>query len=188
MHQQRQARDFESARWQCRLRQMTNIKKHPNWNTNTLDANYAILHLLADVVGLHDGLVTVASLPETHPAETSGLSVRVAGWDKLDSSAKTLPMMLQNVDRLGADRSSYNSIWGDVNSNTSSMMCFEPNEVLMPETSACNGDTGGPIVDDLRVTVYGVVSYGAHGCTAAPMPNVGSSIYDAKRWIESNIV
>ena len=70
---------------------VTNIKKHPNWNTNTLNADYAILHLLDDVVGLHDGLVTTALLPETDPAETSGLSVRVAGWGKLDSSAKTLP-------------------------------------------------------------------------------------------------
>lgn len=53
--------------------QVTNIKKRPNWNTNTLNANYAILHLLDDVVGLHDGLVTTALLPETDPAETSGL-------------------------------------------------------------------------------------------------------------------
>lgn len=96
--------------------------------------------------------------------------------------------MLQNADLLSVDRSNCNFIWGDVNPITSTMMFFEPNEMLIPETSACNGDTGGPIVDDLRVTVYGVVSYGAHGCTAAPMRNVGSSVYDAKGWIESNIV
>lgn len=94
---------------------VTNIKKHPNWNTP--NANCGILHLLDNVVGLHDGLVTAALLPETDPAETSGLSVRVAGWGKLHSSAKTLPTMLQNVDVLGVAWSSCNSIRGGRESN-----------------------------------------------------------------------
>ncbi|KAE8331507.1 trypsin-like cysteine/serine peptidase domain-containing protein [Aspergillus sergii] len=159
---------------------VSKIIRHPNWDRATLNADYAILHLR------QDALVTAALLPETDPASTNGLAVRVAGWGRQDYTSVTTPKMLQTADMLIVDRSTCNSAWKDINPITPTMICVSSNEA-MPGTSVCQGDNGGPIVDEARLTLYGVVSLNAK-CSAAPRPNIASSVFKVKGWIEQNLI
>ncbi|KAJ5382980.1 trypsin-like cysteine/serine peptidase domain-containing protein [Penicillium concentricum] len=162
---------------------------HPSWSSSTIDNDYAILHLADTAMG---GGVTAIALPGNNainPDDTSGIAVRVAGWGKLDSSDKTSPTILHQANMVTVDRSTCNAAWANDNPITKNMMCTQP-DAPMPGTSTCSGDNGGPIVDELGSTLYGVISYGANGCTATPLPNVGSSVSDeaAKAWIQGLIV
>ncbi|KAJ5951051.1 trypsin-like cysteine/serine peptidase domain-containing protein [Penicillium vulpinum] len=60
---------------------LLNIQKitiYPSYSTNTIDHDYAIIHLADTVV---DGSVTATALPgnEINPDDTSGVPVRLAG-------------------------------------------------------------------------------------------------------------
>ncbi|KAB8271048.1 trypsin-like cysteine/serine peptidase domain-containing protein [Aspergillus minisclerotigenes] len=158
---------------------VSKIITHPNYNSNTFDYDYAIVHLEADVP------FAAALLPETDPALTNDPAVRVAGWGSQDSTL-TIPTMLQTADMLIVDRSTCDSAWNDLNSITSSMICVSSNEA-MPGTSVCRGDLGGPIVDEARLTLYGVVSLQVN-CSAVPRPNIASSVFKVKSWIEGNLI
>ncbi|KAJ5517035.1 hypothetical protein N7527_008595 [Penicillium freii] len=67
------------------------------------DHDYAILHLTGAAVG--EG-VTAIALPgdAINPDETSRLPVRVAGWDSLASSDKTVLPTLHQPNMLTVDR------------------------------------------------------------------------------------
>lgn len=172
-----------------RVLSVSKVIMHPSYSSSTKDYDYAILHLPSKAVG---GGVTAITLASGNTGTISGLPVKLAGWGKLAASDRTVPTTLHEANMLTVGRSECNSAWASINSITSNMICIQPDQLLMPDTSACNGDQGGPIVDELGLTLYGIASYGTFnfvvgGCAAKPYPNVGSDIVGQRDWLESLI-
>lgn len=156
---------------------------HPSYTSSTMDNDYAILHLSENALDTPG--VTSTSLPSTDAGTANNLPLRVAGWGKQASSESTLQTTLRQANMLSVDRTTCHGLWEDVNAITKNMICFQPDDLLDPGASACNGDTGGPVVDGLGETVYGLVSWQSKDCSASPRPNVGSNVGEetAKSWI-----
>ncbi|KAJ5141186.1 trypsin-like protease-like protein 1 [Penicillium atrosanguineum] len=150
------------------LVQVSRIVKHGSYGSSTLNYDFAILYLAQDILGTPD--VTAVLLPETDAGSASDFPVKVAGWGRLGAAL---------------ERSTCSAQWKSTMS--AQVMCFQPDELIEPGTSACNGDTGGPIVDEFGGTVYGIVSRVSQDCTATPRANIGANVYAVKSWIKANM-
>ena len=161
--------------------QVTQIIKHPNWNTNTKDSDYAILRL-ANVVDF-DGLgFKAAEIPEAPYPTTEPDSAHVVGWGRTspdEGEAKVLHEA--NLTFLSA--SVCNDKWSDINPITSNMGCIES-----PNANLCTLDEGGPVTDSSMTTVHGVASWGDEGCNpdSTTRPYVFADVASARPWILSN--
>lgn len=56
-----------------------------------------------------------------------------------------------------------------------------------PNRSACNGDSGGPLINTESKKQIGIVSFGTRYCPAGSI-NVFTNVYYYKNWIEKNKV
>lgn len=161
--------------------QVTQVIKHPNWNTNTIDSNYCLLRTTG--IPIQKGLVEIAPLPSMDtPADHD--PVMVSGWGKTDKASDTLPAQLQTNSFSIVEKGRCNSIWADVNPVTHQMLCFEP---AAPEktSSICDGDMGGPVLRASDGAVLGVISH-AEKCSSV-RPNIAADVTSALSWIQENI-
>ncbi|KAJ5132924.1 trypsin [Penicillium atrosanguineum] len=121
------------------LVQVSRIVKHGSYGSSTLNYDFAILYLAQDILGTPD--VTAVLLPETDAGSASDFPVKVAGWGRL-GAAEGPSSTLQQANMLSLERSTCSAQWKSTMS--AQVMCFQPDELIEPGTSACNGDTGGP--------------------------------------------
>lgn len=94
-------------------------------------------------------------------------------------SDKPVPITLHQANILTVDRLTCGSDWSHDNTITKTIICIQ-SDALMPGTFVCSDDDSVPIVDKLGLTLYGVSAYGVNGCTATPLPNVGSSVSNSE--------
>lgn len=157
--------------------QVTEVIKHPNWNTNTIDSDYCILRLANAVV--ESDTVKIIKIAPSSPA--SGTEAHLTGWGLTQGSSSTLPTLLQYTPMAILSSEECNAKWSDVNPVTRSMICAQN-----PKASGCNGDSGGPLV--ANGLLVGVVSWGANGCPpdTTVRPTVYADPAAENEWIASN--
>jgi secreted trypsin-like serine protease len=162
--------------------QVTKVIKHPNWNTNTIDSDYALLRLSSSVTN-EDGnpMTTYGQLATSSPP--TGSEISISGWGKKHGSDTELPAQLQEALLQALEADACNEKWSDVNPITRNMACAESES-----GSFCNGDNGGPVMDAAGSTIYGVMSWGENGCPAdtTVRPNVYADVAAASDWIKQN--
>jgi len=153
---------------------VTAITKHPNWNTNTIDADWCLL-TLANAVVTSDA-VQIIPIADTPPA--SGTTCHLTGWGRTSGSSSTLPTALQYTSMSILSAADCHLKWGDVNAVTSNMICAQS-----ATSSGCNGDSGGPLTVDGQLV--GVVSWGANGCPqdTTTRPTVYACAATGKSWV-----
>jgi secreted trypsin-like serine protease len=162
--------------------QVTEVIKHPNWNTNTRDSDYAVIRLsnpVTDVSG--QPMTTYGQVPASSPATDT--EIIISGWGKKHGSDAQLPAQLQGTTMQALESDACNAKWSDINPITKSMACAESDS-----GSFCNGDDGGPVTDASGSTIYGVISWGENGCPAdtTVRPNVYADAAAASAWIKQN--
>ncbi|XP_058833810.1 trypsin 5G1-like [Topomyia yanbarensis] len=158
--------------------QLINVKrvlKHPEYNEDTTDYDFALLKL-AKAVGLNEKFYAV-ELPEQDEPITEGTCLQVSGWGDTHNAeeshellrATKVPLVSQEVCR-----KAYTSMITD------RMLCAGYQE---GGKDACQGDSGGPLVDGRKQ--IGVVSWG-HGCARPGFPGVYARVAAVRNWIKKN--
>jgi secreted trypsin-like serine protease len=164
--------------------QVTQVTMHPNWNTNTIDNDYAILRLQTTVTET-DGnpMTTYGTLATLRPK--TGSEVSISGWGLTNGSDTQLPEQLQRATLKALEAGACNTKWQDVNRITKNMACAESKS-----GSFCKSDDGGPVTDTAGSTIYGILSWQSDGCPAdsTVRPNVYADVAESSvaSWIGSN--
>jgi len=159
------------------------ITNHPNYNSQTVDYDFAILRLCETVSFTTD--IRPACLPASSSTNYDSRQAVVSGWGTL-SSGGSVPNVLHEVavstmsnTKCRGGSTDYNS--ADI---TSRMICAGAGG-----KDACQGDSGGPLVTKESggyYTVIGVVSWG-FGCADARAPGVYSRVTNQLSWIKSSM-
>lgn len=162
---------------------ISRIARHPKWSSQTFAYDYAILRLASPLLDSNGAAKTAfATLARTKPA--AGTSVDVSGWGKTSRLTLTLPRKLHRVTMQVLGFPECVRKWKDRTDITPDMGCVESKD-----GSACNGDTGGPVMDLDRSIIYGLVSFTENGCPAdnTVRPNVHADVTEELGWIEQNM-
>ncbi|KAK6168407.1 hypothetical protein SNE40_020948 [Patella caerulea] len=116
-----------------------------------------------------------------------GVSVILAGWGKLRGSDSGVSKLLQKVSMPVISQSACTSEWAGVSGAAvleTHICAFDPSF----GTSACNGDSGGPMYcpnGSGGINVCGVTSWGESGC-GGTKPSVYGRVSKFVNWIRDN--
>ncbi len=158
------------------------IIKHPNWNSQIMDYDFALVKL--DKKSTYSP-VKLNNIP--HITEKEGVVYTVAGWGTTSESGYIsnvlmkvdVPYVTQEVCQKAYEENKYEI--------TESMLCAG-----YPEggKDSCQGDSGGPLVYKTKTTsnyyLVGVVSWGI-GCARPHKYGVYGKVSEVVKWIEDTI-
>lgn len=155
------------------------IYPHPNYNTNTLNNDIALLRLQTN------STKSTISLP-TQGDETkiaAGTTLTVMGWGITNNQTQEFADILQKVNVNAVNFSTCNNSNAYDGTLTNNMFCASANG-----KDACQGDSGGPIVhkDGNNYIQQGIVSFGDE-CASSTYPGVYTKVANYINWIESVI-
>jgi trypsin len=157
------------------------VIRHPQYNENTTDYDYALLELASDSKYEPIALNTASNLDV--PSNSAPIMATVAGWGATKESSYSLPNSLQKVDVPLVSNAECNKDYNGV--ITDRMICAG---IDKGGKDSCQGDSGGPLIataDDNQRYLIGVVSWG-EGCARAGKPGVYSRVSQAVAWINQN--
>ncbi|KAF4552574.1 Trypsin [Elsinoe fawcettii] len=157
---------------------VTRIINNPNFNSNTLDGDVAILKLTTSIP--QSSTIAYAVLAASGSDPASGSSATVAGWGTLSSGGTSIPTALQKVTVPIVSRTTCRSNYS-TSQITNNMVCAG---VAAGGKDSCQGDSGGPLVDANKALI-GIVSWG-DGCAAAGKPGVYSRVGTLRSFITAN--
>jgi len=171
---------------------VSSIKNHPDYNSNTLDNDFSMLKLSVAVnFGSHPHIRPIC-LPTTDTSTYAGDTATVTGWGTT-SSGGSLSSTLREVDVTVMSNSNCKNDYGYWSSDiTSQMLCAN---VVGGGKDSCQGDSGGPLVTasggngvvaGQNYVQIGVVSWGI-GCADANYPGVYARVTSQLSWIQENM-
>ncbi|KAL5360238.1 trypsin-like cysteine/serine peptidase domain-containing protein [Aspergillus floccosus] len=148
----------------------TKITTHPQYNTDTLNANAAVVQLSNKVSGIQP-----VSLAESSPRD--GTKLTMYGWGSTDRFAHRPASHLQQLNALALSGKSCRRDWKDLREITDTMMCDVPDAGAGP----CTGDLGGPIVSEQGRLVALITSLDQ--CAHSDHPGVDVDVAAVRDWI-----
>ena len=144
---------------------------HPSYNNNSLDNDYALLHLSSPVTNFEPIQLITDDSHDNEPVMST-----VMGWGAVYSGGQTSNILLE-VDVPIDDGCGYYS-----NSDiTNNMICAGDGN---GGEDSCQGDSGGPLImtnDEGEYELIGIVSWG-YGCADAYYPGVYSKVWSVRDW------
>ncbi|MGC8728298.1 MAG: serine protease [Elusimicrobiales bacterium] len=150
------------------------IIKHPSWNSQTMDYDYALIKLSGQ---------SSAPIIELNTLElNAGTNLTVAGWgltkENGDISNTLQKVTLPLVSKTTCLKAYPNAI-------TDRMICAG---YATGGKDSCQGDSGGPLVYKTSSKAYlvGVVSWG-EGCAREGKYGIYSKVSAVKNWIENTV-
>ncbi len=154
------------------------IIAHPDYNSRTMDYDYALIELKEDSV--HTPIAINAADFEIPDSEADAIMSTTAGWGATKESSYSLPPLLQKVDVPLVSNKECNVSYK--NEITDRMICAG-----YPQggKDACQGDSGGPLVaqsESGETYLVGVVSWG-QGCARPKYYGVYSKVSAVADWI-----
>ncbi|XP_047500210.1 trypsin-1-like [Penaeus chinensis] len=153
---------------------------HPNYNTNTLDNDIALVHISEKVSLTNWPGIKPVCLPSLN-ADFTGRDATVTGWGTT-SSGGTQPEVAREVTIPITTRTECQAVYGS--SVTQNMICAGLSE---GGKDSCQGDSGGPLTveeTDGRHYLAGVVSWGS-GCASPGRFGVYTDLPNYINWINS---
>jgi trypsin len=157
------------------------VLDHPDYNSDTLDNDYAILRLANNVSFTNK--VSPACLPAEVSATYAGVLATVTGWGTMKAGyggqGGRQPTKLREVDVTVGTNEWCNQKYGY--GITNNMICASDEG-----KDSCQGDSGGPLIapENGRQALIGVVSWG-YGC-AKSRPGVYARVTNKMDWILAN--
>gem|GEM_PF-1741206 len=160
-------------------RDLIQIVVHPNYNTNTVDSDLALLKLASPVTIGGSGETSTRLIALASPSMGSlvGASAWVTGWGALSGSGP-LADVLYEVNTSIISNTNCNNIYGGITGN---MICAGT-----ASRGSCFGDSGGPLVTKVGNIWYlaGIVSFGSQNCNYS---QVYTRVSNFKTWIENYV-
>jgi secreted trypsin-like serine protease len=153
---------------------------HPEFNYNTLHADYAMLQLSEPVADVQPIRLDSPELASRAPGEMS----RVIGWGVTSEGSWSVSDLLMQVDVPLVDHARCKQAYPTLDDT---MICAGFEEGMK---DSCQGDSGGPHFvqeSDNSFTQVGVVSWG-QGCARPGYFGVYSSVRAGIDWIESAVM
>ncbi|XP_073713211.1 polyserase-2-like [Misgurnus anguillicaudatus] len=163
-------------------RTVSDIIKHPNYNSNTHDNDITLLHL-SSPVNFTDYIKPVCLAAEGSTFY-SGTSSWVTGWGNIAVDVPLgSPQTLQEVNVPVIGNKKCNCAYN--NDITNNMMCAG---LEQGGKDSCQGDSGGPMVSKQNSVWIqsGIVSFGI-GCAQAQYPGVYTRVSKYQSWINQSI-
>lgn len=158
------------------------IIKHPNWNSSTMDYDYALVKLDKKSSYTPIKLNTIA-----YATEKEGVTYTVAGWGTT-SEGGSISNTLMKVDVPFVNKETCKAAYTEDKIDiTDRMLCagFEQGG-----KDSCQGDSGGPLVYKTKSSgnyyLVGVVSWGI-GCARPHKYGVYSKVSEMLKWIDDTI-
>ncbi|WP_307624233.1 trypsin-like serine protease [Streptomyces sp. V3I7] len=144
---------------------------HPSFSMRTIDNDIAVLTLAAPVRATPIRMVTSGDTA----SYTAGKSATLYGWGRTSSTSQDISETLKTAT-LPLQSDTTCSRYYDTDFIAGHMVCAgDPASGSdAGTTSACNGDSGGPLIVDNRIV--GVVSWGVQDCVAKGAYSVFSKV------------
>ncbi|OGR45052.1 MAG: trypsin [Elusimicrobia bacterium GWA2_61_42] len=149
------------------------IVKHPNWDTNTMYNDYALVKLSGDS--------KFAPIALNNKELSGKVDFVTTGWGTTSEGSQSISKTLMKVGVPMVSQETCAAAYPD--SINDSMICAGyPNG----GKDSCQGDSGGPLVtgNGANMTLAGVVSWG-EGCARPNKYGVYSKVNAALTWINS---
>ncbi|KAM4598243.1 transmembrane protease serine 9-like [Polymixia lowei] len=163
-------------------RMVSQIIRHPNYDSQTNDNDMALLELSSPVT--FTDYIRPVCLAATGSVFGAGTTGWITGWGNINSGVPLpSPQRLQEVNVPIVSNSQCNSDYNGI--ITDNMICAGLSE---GGRDSCQGDSGGPLVGqkDSRWVQGGVVSFG-NGCALPGFPGVYARVSQFQSWINSQI-
>uniref|UniRef100_A0A3P9AYB0 Peptidase S1 domain-containing protein n=1 Tax=Maylandia zebra TaxID=106582 RepID=A0A3P9AYB0_9CICH len=164
-------------------RTVTQIIKHPNYNSGTNDNDICLLQLSSPVN--FSSYISPVCLAASDSIFYSGVNSWVTGWGDIGRGVPLpSPQNLMEVEVPVVGNRQCNCNYG-VGSITDNMICAG---LSAGGKDSCQGDSGGPMVikQSGRWIQAGVVSFG-EGCALPNFPGVYARVSQYQTWINSQI-
>ncbi|KAK7066899.1 hypothetical protein SK128_027104 [Halocaridina rubra] len=155
------------------------ITIHPNYNSNTLNNDLALIKLSSPLTFPDDNTIAPVCLPP--PGDSySNVQATVTGWGTL-SQGGSQPQNLMEVTVPTMSNTQCQSLLG-ASAITANMLCAGPTS---GGKDSCQGDSGGPLTTpggtNYEVQI-GIVSWG-YGCAQPNRPGVYTRVTNYLNWI-----
>uniref|UniRef100_A0A3P9AYL1 Peptidase S1 domain-containing protein n=1 Tax=Maylandia zebra TaxID=106582 RepID=A0A3P9AYL1_9CICH len=164
-------------------RTVTQIIKHPDYNSGTNDNDVCLLQLSSPVT--FNNYISPVCLAASDSIFYSGVNSWVTGWGDIGSGVSLpSPQNLMEVEVPVEGNRKCNCNYG-VGSITDNMICAG---LSAGGKDSCQGDSGGPMVSKQsgRWIQAGVVSFGK-SCALPNFPGVYARVSQYQTWINSQI-
>uniref|UniRef100_A0A3Q4HZH3 Peptidase S1 domain-containing protein n=1 Tax=Neolamprologus brichardi TaxID=32507 RepID=A0A3Q4HZH3_NEOBR len=164
-------------------RTVTQIIKHPNYNSGTNNNDICLLRLSSPVT--FSRYISPVCLAASNSTFYSGVNSWVTGWGNIGEGVSLpSPQNLMEVEVPVVGNRQCNCDYG-VGTITDNMICAG-----LPDggKDSCQGDSGGPMVSKQngRWIQAGIVSF-RNGCARPNFPGVYTSVSQYQAWINSQI-
>jgi V8-like Glu-specific endopeptidase len=151
---------------------------HPNYNPSTIQYDYMVMRLATpmtkgQVIAFDDGSLS--------PSYSSGKPLDLTGWGQISGGqGGPLPQKLQHGEFPFITKQECAQAWGSY--ITDQTLC-----VYESSSSACMGDSGGPLYDETsgNPVQVGIVSFGTQSCSGAP--GVFANVANQSSWIQGYV-
>ncbi|XP_031607002.2 transmembrane protease serine 9-like [Oreochromis aureus] len=164
-------------------RTVTQIIKHPNYNSGTNDNDICLLQLSSPVN--FTSYISPVCLAASDSTFYSGVNSWVTGWGNTGEGVSLpSPQNLMEVEVPVVGNRQCNCNYG-VGTITDNMICAG---LSAGGKDSCQGDSGGPMVskENGRWIQAGIVSFGT-GCARPNLPGVYARVSQYQTWINSQI-
>nr|NP_001003526.1 uncharacterized protein LOC554458 [Danio rerio]AAH77104.1 Zgc:100868 [Danio rerio] len=162
---------------------VSNIIKHPNYNSDTEDNDITLLQLASTVS--FSNYIRPICLAASDSTFFNGTLVWITGWGNTATGVSLpSPGTLQEVQVPIVGNRKCNCLYG-VSKITDNMVCAG---LLQGGKDSCQGDSGGPMVSK-QGSVWiqsGIVSFGT-GCAQPNFPGVYTRVSKYQSWIQQRI-
>ncbi|GJQ80525.1 hypothetical protein Trydic_g12416 [Trypoxylus dichotomus] len=150
----------------------SNLIVHANYNSQTIQNDVALIRL-AQVLQLTSVIGTIP----LNAASTGAVDAVLVGWGRTVTGGP-LPNNLQRLDTRTITHAQCQQTWGSqVQTN---QICA----LTQAGEGACNGDSGGPLIQASNGAQVGIVSFGV--ACAQGFPDVYTRVSSFITWINSN--
>ena len=152
-------------------RNVDQIIVHPNYSGNSLNNDYALLHLSSPITDFEP----IQLCTDTNHDEEPVISTTM-GWGATSSGGSSSSILLEVDVPIDDSCGNYSN-----SSITNNMVCAGDNN---GGEDSCQGDSGGPLImtnGDGEYELIGIVSWG-YGCADAGYPGVYSKIHSRLDW------
>jgi len=171
---------------------ISEIVNHENYNSNTLDNDFALLRMATKIEWGANPHIRPACLPEYGAGDYDQWMSTVTGWSWGMYIGGSLTNVLLEVDVKVISNSDCNNTYGGITDN---MLCAQGTDAVL-SSDDCKGKDGGPLVScgadgncgttpGQNYELIGVVSFGI-GCAQADFPGVYARTTAALDWIYTN--
>ena len=152
-------------------RNVDQIIVHPQYSSNSLNNDYALLHLSSPVTNFEPIKLVTSDNHGNEPVISTTM-----GWGAIYSGGPSSSVLLEVDVPIDNSCGSYSN--SDITNN---MVCAGDGN---GGEDSCQGDSGGPLImtnSDGEYELIGIVSWG-YGCAEAQYPGVYSRIYPRLSW------